>query len=380
MRRWSLICALAWAVWNLPRVAAADLIFVGDFESGDASGWGQELCCDHSMTVVSTPVRAGQYAVRFERRDGDAEVAGGNRAELRLDNAETGGEYWYGFSIYLPSDWNFAGGDDPWDWLILAQWHGQPDPNEDWRSPPLSLRLNQDKWGVSERHDAAPITTSNPSSTMLWEGDGTGDAGKWTDWVFHIKWSYGDDGFVEVWKDGVQVVDYSGPCAFNDAKGPYFKMGMYMSPDQDLSRHVFHDEMRVGDANSSYQEVAPPGSVGPPPADGSGSADGGGGSTDGATLPDAGPAADGAAAGDGSARGDAGLDTPGSNANTLESGCGCSVVAGSAFEALVILFAVGLVAAFGRRRCREKGRAWTISSKRLARRRSNTGRTTTAST
>lgn len=331
--------ALGLVIWLLPPAAEADLHFVGDFESGDASGWGEELCCSHSMEVVTSPVRAGNHAARFEIRQGDPTEAGGHRAELRLDNAQTGGEYWYGFSVYLPADWNYTGGDDPYDWLILAQWHGQPDSGEDWRSPPLDLRINQDTWLVKCRHDAAKITTSNPESTILWEADGTQDAGRWTDWVFHVKWSYAADGFVQVWKNGVQVLDHSGPCAFNDDEGPYFKMGMYLSPDQDRSRTVFHDEVRVGGAGSSLQEVSPPGAVDPPPADTGGAPREAGG----AAPSDGGAAVDRARAREGGVVGDAGARPAARPGNAaLEAGCGCGVSAGSSSLALVLVMMLGL--------------------------------------
>ncbi len=53
------------------------------------------------------------------------------------------------------------------------------------------------------------------------------ETGVWTDWVMHVKWSYDQDGIAEVWKDGRKVIDQSGPNAFNDARGPFFKMGLY---------------------------------------------------------------------------------------------------------------------------------------------------------
>ena len=53
------------------------------------------------------------------------------------------------------------------------------------------------------------------------------ERGAWTDWVFHVKWSYGPDGVLEVWKNSQKIVTKSGPNTFNDARGPYMKMGIY---------------------------------------------------------------------------------------------------------------------------------------------------------
>src|SRR5690606_30937786 len=34
-------------------------------------------------------------------------------------------------------------------------------------------------------------------------------------------------GSLDVWRDGVQLVDYNGPLAYNDKVGPYLKQGVY---------------------------------------------------------------------------------------------------------------------------------------------------------
>lgn len=40
----------------------------------------------------------------------------------RRPQVQIGGEYWYGFSIYLPEDYVADA-----IWEIVAQWHGRPD-------------------------------------------------------------------------------------------------------------------------------------------------------------------------------------------------------------------------------------------------------------
>jgi len=60
------------------------------------------------------------------------------------------------------------------------------------------------------------------------------------------------------------VIDQDGPNAFNDAHGPYFKMGLYKGwrdsdpPNDAVSRRVlYHDEFRMGGSEASYEDVAP---------------------------------------------------------------------------------------------------------------------------
>jgi hypothetical protein len=43
-----------------------------------------------------------------------------------------------------------------------------------------------------------------------------------------VRWSYGEDGIVEIWKDGEQVAKRIGPNAYNDLLGPFFKLGIYI--------------------------------------------------------------------------------------------------------------------------------------------------------
>ena len=65
----------------------------------------------------------------------------------------------------------------------------------------------------------------------------------------------------------------------HDALGPYWKFGLYKAwwrndihpEDADEARRsVYHDEYRIGDANSSYAEVAPAGGTPPPVLSGGG--------------------------------------------------------------------------------------------------------------
>ena len=73
------------------------------------------------------------------------------------------------------------------------------------------------------RSPAASASTAGCTNTT-WAPT---EKGCWTDWVVHVKWSYQSDGILQIWKNGEKVVDQNGPNAFNDAHGPFFKMGLY---------------------------------------------------------------------------------------------------------------------------------------------------------
>jgi len=246
------------------RITARDrerkgLLFTSDFEEAKLKGWRGS---GNVPAVTRERARAGRYAMKSALDRHRDRVA--YRTEVSGPRAEIGQEYWYGFSVYLPGDYV---PDRVWE--IVAQWHGVPDfdAGENWRNPVMALFTTSGRWSWVSRWDAKRNTFE--SGRRKYGGTQQYDLGayereKWTDWVVHVKWSYQGDGILEVWKDGKQVIDQKGPNAFNDAKGPYFKMGLYKGwrdpkrPSDAVSKRVlYHDEFRMGRANARYEDVAP---------------------------------------------------------------------------------------------------------------------------
>ena len=83
---------------------------------------------------------------------------------------------------------------------------------------------------------------------------------KWTDMVFHLKPIASKkmpkafkDGFLQVWMNGEQIVDYKGALGFlDDLEEIYFKMGLYRDHMKIPMRIIF-DRFRRG---RSYAEVS----------------------------------------------------------------------------------------------------------------------------
>jgi hypothetical protein len=235
------------------------LIFSSDFEDGELTGW---KASGNAPTVTREVARAGRYAMktsldRYKDRDS-------YRTEVSGPGAEIGKEYWYGFSIFLPDDYV---PDKIWE--IVAQWHGVPDlkQGEQWRNPVLALSTTAGRWGWVSRWDAKRNTFE--SGKRQYGGQREYDLGPyqrnvWTDWVVHVKWSYEEDGFLQVWKNGEKVIDQTGPNAFNDVQGPFFKMGLYKGwqkpetpSDAVTKRTLYHDEFRMAGPDGTYEDVAP---------------------------------------------------------------------------------------------------------------------------
>jgi len=274
----ALACALCLAS---PARARAEVVFVGDFEKegivslhSKAEGPRSKLWRNsgNAPAVVEsengvTP-RAGKYMMKTYLNRKESKVS--YRTEVvpqQHHSVRIGNEYWYALSIFLPKDY-----EPDKIWEIVAQWHGRPDKDlgEDWRNPVMALSTTHGEWTVGNRWDSKPNTFE--SGQKVYEGHvswnlGRYQKGKWTDWVFHVKWSYEKDGLLEVWQDGLKRVVRNGPNCFNDKKdGPYFKMGLYKGwrnrekPEGNVGkRTLYHDEFRFAEAPCTYEKIAPPG-------------------------------------------------------------------------------------------------------------------------
>jgi Polysaccharide lyase len=239
------------------------LLFGTSFESGSLGEW---TISGNAPVLTKERARAGSQAVKTYLNRYDSGTS--YRTEIRLPGStDVGKEYWYGFSVLLPSPY-------PADTLgeTVAQWHSIPDAGEDSQNPVLAVHIVDGKWKILSRWNTTQPTIKSAQQDI------TIDLGKhqtdqWTDWVVRVKWSYGNDGVLQVWKDGVRVVDRTGPNCFRDEKGPYFKMGIYKTEWRPKNvnlvgtvteRLLYHDELRMAGAGASYDDVAP-GRRGPKP-------------------------------------------------------------------------------------------------------------------
>lgn len=255
-----LLAAPLWAV-SIISAATSSVTFTEDFEAGDFSGWDQQLCCQHSAQIVSSPTRAGKHAAQFTLSKSDDT----RRAELRsVDAVPANSVAWYGFSVYLPRDWATDKGAND----IIAQFGARPDRDlgeTDHRGgPPLSLVVSDTNFHIVRRWDVSSVTTPKSIDGEERVDIGPYQTGVWTDFVIHVKWTHKPDGFVQVYKDGKLVVNQEGPTNRNDQGGIFFKTGIYKPKFQtqpgasDVTQRVlYYDEVRIGDAGANYQAVAP---------------------------------------------------------------------------------------------------------------------------
>jgi hypothetical protein len=197
------------------------------------------------------PVRCGRWSARFQLYKDDPVINNGARAELSADFEPVGAERWYGFSIYLPDTWAYDQSAE-----IVTQWHQHWDIGS---SPPLSIITRKGQWEISQNWEG-PFYSSTPV--------GAYQTGRWTDWVVHVKWSAGEGGVLNIWKDGKPVPGFfqkQGKNTHLDPRhGNYMKIGIYKwdwsqgKPSSTTRRIMYYDELRIAAGPNRYKQVIPP--------------------------------------------------------------------------------------------------------------------------
>lgn len=236
-------------------------LFNGDYETGDLSQW--DVCqsiahnnpcstmpAHYSISAVSDVKRQGNYAARFELRDGDCppEICQfGERTEVQETGVTSGGqegdERWYQwstqFSAQFPSNHASQG------WGLVNQWHANAAG-----SPPVGMYVDvaDGQWGLRIHQQSSPgvfINNYVPWKTPL-------SNGAWQDIKLFIKWSTNDAvGFIELWHNGVQQTFTAAPCAGQTrcsirtlvpgGNGVYYKQGYYRNFNVSGTGVVYHD-------------------------------------------------------------------------------------------------------------------------------------------
>ncbi len=97
---------------------------------------------------------------------------------------------------------------------------------------------------------------------------------KWVDFVIHAKFTSDSAGFLRIWIDGIQEINYSGPLDHVGNGPPYPKLGLYMGAwreanvdetDPVVERTLYHDDFKIAwGPGAGYDSVAP-GNIPPSP-------------------------------------------------------------------------------------------------------------------
>jgi hypothetical protein len=186
----------------------ADVLWRGDFETGDTKQWKGAPKTD-AVKVVMDPVREGKYALRI---DGTNAARRGKNDRIEFQHqpkspgTAEGTERYFGWSVYLPkklTDTNHALGyfetRNSWSQLMAFEAKGED----------------------------ILFTTRVPYKRQ-WSGKGKMTPGKWHDFAVHVLWSRDPQkGFVEMWFDGRKEVPLTKTATLRDENDAFFQIGLF---------------------------------------------------------------------------------------------------------------------------------------------------------
>jgi hypothetical protein len=243
--------AAAAALCLVASQARASVVWRGDFESNDLLQWSRVDGLASRLTIVSSPVRQGSFAMRVELHSGDL-ASNGTRNELVRQVAETEGmDRYYAWSTMFDASYPIEN-----KWQVFTQWHHSGCCG----SPPLEF----DVYGQTLSLDRNP--PDNSGTVAMWSTPLV--RGVWHDFVMHVLWSSSPDlGFIELWYDGQKVIAGKAMQTLFPGQVNYLKQGLYRDSSISAVGVVYHDGMTMGTtlADVAPQLVAPPPPPPPPP-------------------------------------------------------------------------------------------------------------------
>jgi Polysaccharide lyase len=206
--------------------------------------YGTGLYEPGAVVISADSARTGTRSARITVKEGDVEQRGddGRRVErAELDSGHhplLGRDVWYGFSFLLPPGFPIVD-----NRLVLASWK-QSDVEG---SPLIGQRFRGGRHSLTIRPPgAAGGGKSYPLPDIR--------LGRWHDMVYHVRYSAGADGRIEVWMNGARVVSYRGATVSEAGADRFYnKVGLYRDRwKEPMTMYV--DNYTLGD---SFEGVDP---------------------------------------------------------------------------------------------------------------------------
>jgi hypothetical protein len=194
--------------------------------------YGSGLYVPGAIKISTNYARSGMYSAEITVHEGDIDAAGDGdtrveRAELDSGHfALRGREAWYGFSLLVPKDFPIVD-----DRLVISSCK-----QSDVSRPIVAQRFRNGKHTVTIESQGREKSYNLPRIRL----------GQWIDMVYHLRYSTGTDGLVEIWMNGKQVVSYSGPAADPNAKNAFYnKIGLYRDRLK-VPMTIYYDNYAMG--------------------------------------------------------------------------------------------------------------------------------------
>ena len=193
--------------------------------------------------------RRGKGSVRFELRPEDTwwdSFKNSHRTEMRFNETYSG---WYGFSMFIPDDGSTIGSK-----TYIGQWHCVGKGSR-LRGTSVAPSISQCFIGTIKYNDILAIKVYSDSGLKHIEMIPHFPRGRWVDLIYEIKFSSGNNGILNIWMNGKQVVKYKGPTTYRGAVH-MFKFGIYTLRPNELNKPVivYFDEYCYG---TTYESVDP---------------------------------------------------------------------------------------------------------------------------
>jgi hypothetical protein len=171
------------------------------------------------------PSNSSKKALAFQLHPSDPSTSGSKRAEISfVKNIEHDKVYWVAYRVFV-RDWGSLSSSDTS--IFGTQLHSGD--NSRGLSPSFSLVANNN--GRSFQVYTVTSTSSSPSqgnSVSTRHASTPIPFGRWVDFVFKVKQNTRGAGFLHVWMDGKQILNYNGNLGFNTpGYKDYMKFGYY---------------------------------------------------------------------------------------------------------------------------------------------------------
>ena len=233
-----------------------------DFESGTlSSDWKKHSSgSKFSGTITSSRACNGSYSLKTKLTYPPAYRSEVVYTKRPFNKLQHGKEYWLGLAIYLEGPWPSDGKKSE----SLLNIHHRPDKHRGepgGGNAPLSLKTRNGQWLIMARTEKEKLCGNCEKSVAL-KSIGAYKTNAWTEFVFNVKFTHTNSGFLKVWKDGKLAFNYSGPIGYNNEVGPYIKMGVFKPSwktggSKIKNRTAYHDRFRIKQGSGSPADVAP---------------------------------------------------------------------------------------------------------------------------
>jgi hypothetical protein len=202
------------------------IVFSCTFVSGPTDCGFQEQGKVPGRATLVNIARDGATGVRLHTEPGDNDVSGSGameRNDLWLTQADSDGfegrEAWWAHSFYLPDDFVIPG----WHNYVFADFH-----NSGLGGGQANFHvLNRN--GVLTFQGYGGVTVGNEPVNPFSAPIGPIQKNVWYDFVYHVRWSSGSDGFFDAWVNGVRKLSHRGPTVYA-GQGVYLKLANYHVP------------------------------------------------------------------------------------------------------------------------------------------------------